>query len=186
MAEDIAAPALGYSILANLGDEKQLTVQCFVDSEESLPSIHAKLDKAMAVVDRQKAKYRLKDLAKELAETEAALGRQQDDLARIEDQFVAGQEARAEQVRQLAEAREEIAKAAYGKGRSGPVGHDKQRSEALKKQIEHLREEGNKAEAERAQARQNMAVNIGRFNDHIEKLAKQIDECNALITGDGS
>ena len=59
------ASALGYSILANLGDEKQLTVQCFVDSEEPLADIHSKLDKAMAIVDRLKAKNRRVDLLAE-------------------------------------------------------------------------------------------------------------------------
>jgi len=186
MAEEIPAPALGYSILANLGDEKQLTVQCFVDSEEPLSSIHVKLDKAMAVVDRQKAKYRLKDLTADLAKTERGLENLQDDLLRLESQFEENKAAIADRVRDLAEKREEIAKAAYGKGRSGPVGHEKQRSEAIKKEIEQLQEQGAKATAEREAARQNIATSIGRYNDEIERLQKQVDECEALIAGGGS
>lgn len=183
---EVAAPALGYSILANLGDEKQLTVQCFVDSEEPLSSIHVKLDKAMAVVDRQKAKYRVKDLRKELDKDGRTLRQLEEDLTRVEAQFQQNQEAIDEQIRLAADKREEIAKLAYGKGRSGPVGHDAAHSNALKKQIEQLVADKAKAEAERKQARDNIAVSIVRYNDEIERLKEQVAECEALISGEGS
>jgi chromosome segregation ATPase len=181
---DIAAPALGYSILANLGDEKQLTVQCFADSEEPLTSIHEKVDKAMAVVDRQKAKYKARDLRAEVAKMERTLRQLEGDLARLEADFETNQQAldsrAAECIKSIAALQDE----AHSRGRAQPVGANKASERALQQEIEHLKEQKAKAAAERAQARANTAVNIGRYRDEIDKANEQIAECEALI-GEG-
>lgn len=185
MTDETAAPALGYSILANLGDEKQLTVQCFVDSEDDIDTIHGKVDRAMAVVDRQKAKYRLKDLRKEVEEMEAGLARQEDDLARLETQFETNQAALDERIRELLVAREDVQKRAFARGRSAPVGAEKATFTNTKKEIEQLTEEKAKAITEREAARSNMAVNVGRFRDAIAKKSAEIAECEALVSDGG-
>lgn len=183
--EPVPAPALGYSILANLGDEKQITVQCFADSEEDITSIHSKVDKAMAVVDRQKAKYRRADLLKQVDEMETTQRRQKDDLARLESEFEASQEKINDRIAELQKECEDIQAAAYGRGRAGPVGQDKASSNAKQREIGQLLEQRNKAAAERAQARENIAVNIGRFDEEIAKAKAKIVECDELIGGGG-
>lgn len=64
-----AAPAIGYSVVANLGGDRQFTAQCFVDSDETDDNINRAIDKVFRAVDRQKAKY---DLEKQEAEFEEA------------------------------------------------------------------------------------------------------------------
>jgi hypothetical protein len=59
--------AIGYSIACNLGGERQMTVQCFVDESEPDEAVHARIDRVFRVVDRQKAKY---DLDREIKEFE--------------------------------------------------------------------------------------------------------------------
>jgi chromosome segregation ATPase len=182
--ETVAAPALGYSILANLGDEKQLTVQCFADSEEDIASIHSKVDKAMAVVDRQKAKYKARDLRSEVAKMERTLRQLEDDLARLETDFEANQEAIDRRIAECGEGVSKLQSEAHARGRAQPVGADKAAERALRQEAETLNEQKNKAIAERAQARANTAVNIGRYREEIDKANEHIAECEALI-GDG-
>lgn len=181
----IAAPALGYSILANLGDEKQITVQCFADSEEEMASIHAKIDRAMAVIDRQKAKYRLKDLRKERDEMEATLARHEDDLARLEETFAANQDAIDARITECVRVKQSLYDAAQARGRGKPVGAEGGQVTALGKEIESLKQDKAKATAERGAARDNLAVNVGRFRDAIAKKNEEIAECEALISDGG-
>ena len=64
-----------------------------------------------------------------------------------------------------------------------PVGAEGARVNALNRELADLKEQKAKATAERDQARQNMAVNIGRFRDAIAKKNAEIAECEALISG---
>lgn len=163
------APALGYSITANLGDDRQIVTQCFADSEEPLASIHAKVDKAMAIIDRQKAKYRKAELQKNVDEMEATLRRLKTDLAASETDYEHRQ-------KDTAAAIELIQSDAYQRGRAQPVGGDAQRLKALKADQE-------KAAEERKLARGHAATNITRFEEEIAKHKSQIEECDALIAG---
>lgn len=181
----VVAPALGYSILANLGDEKQLTVQCFVDSEEPLASIHNKIDKAMAVIDRQKAKYRKADCVKELDKMERTNRQLHEDLARLEGEFEKNQTAFDDAIARAVKTQNDLNEAAYGRGRAGgPVGHEKARVNALKAEVHQLNEQKAKAQADRDQARQNIAVSISRYEEEIGKMKEQIAECEAIIGGE--
>lgn len=184
MDAETPAPALGYSILANLGDEKQLTVQCFVDSEASLGDIHAALDKALVVIDRQKARYKVKDLRVELEKMQRTLGQMEADLGNLETAFEANQKAVDERIADCKARVNEINAAAYGRGREGPVGADKAQVSALTKELAHHAEEKAKAQAERKQARDNTAVTIGRYQEEIARVTAQVAECEALI-GEG-
>lgn len=184
-AAETPAAALGFSILANLGDEKQFTAQCFVDSDDEISTIHAKVDKVMVVIDRQKAKYRLHDLRKEVAEMEGGLGRQEDDLARLEEQFERNQEALDARLLECIKARSAVQDEARARGRASPVGADKARFDNLGKEMEDLRGKKAEAVAERETARQNMATNVGRFRDAIAKKNEEIAECEALVSDGG-
>ena len=85
------APALGYSIVANLGDNRQITAQCFVAHDEPLSVVNDHIDKVMRVIDRQRATYQIKELQTELDTLVATKTRAEDDLARVEEHFVADQ-----------------------------------------------------------------------------------------------
>ena len=167
--QTVQAPALGYSITANLGDDRQIVVQCFADSEEELASIHGKIDKAMVVIDRQKAKYKKIEVRKNVDEMEKTLRRLKADLVEAETDWEAQQKDRTAAI-------EAIQNAAQERGRAQPVGADAQR-------LSKLREEVKKAVEERKLARQHAATNITRFEEEIIKANAQIAECDALIGG---
>jgi hypothetical protein len=54
MSEAVKAPAIGYSIVANLGGDRQITVQCFVDEGEEDKAVNARFDRVMTFIDRQR------------------------------------------------------------------------------------------------------------------------------------
>lgn len=169
MTDVIPTRALGFSIIANLGDDRQLTVQCFSDSEDDLKVIHADVDKAMTVVDRQKAKYKKVEVLKNIDDMEKTLRRQKADLAEAETTYELQQKDRLAAI-------EAIQNAAQERGRAQPVGAEAQR-------LAKLREEANKAVEERKLVRQHAATNITRFDEEIAKAKAQVAECDALIDG---
>lgn len=182
MPETTQAPALGYSIVANLGGDRQMTVQCFADSEEPVASIHAKIDKAMVVIDRQRAKYRLTELVEERHKQAVTLGRAEDDLARVEGEFQTEQARIDAQLGYLSEQIAEIDKVANARGRTGgAVGAEKARQKAMREEVKSLVEVKSKQQAEREQHRQNVIISIARFKESIEKLDQDLAECKALI-----
>jgi hypothetical protein len=61
--------AIGYSLMCNLGGERQMTVQCFVDEAEPLDVVNARIDRVFQVMDRQKAKYDLANAEKDFEQT---------------------------------------------------------------------------------------------------------------------
>lgn len=184
MSEASPAPALGYSIAANLGDNRQITVQCFVDSESPLAEQNAAIDKAMAVVDRQRAKYELKELRAEREKLAVTLQRTEDDFARVESTFIANKTANATTVELHRKEIEEITEAAHGRGRGGPVGASFQRRRTLEQEIKQISEEQAKAEAERSQHLDQILISIDRYKEGIAEADRKIADAEALI-GDG-
>ena len=68
-----SAPALGFSITANIHGSAQIVAQSFVPFESNDDQINAALDKVMKAIDRQQAKYQVKDLKKKLEQEEMIL-----------------------------------------------------------------------------------------------------------------
>ena len=178
------APALGYSIVANLGDNRQITAQCFVAHDEPLSVVNDHIDKVMRVIDRQRATYQIKELQTELDTLVATKTRAEDDLARVEEHFVADQTRVDVQLQHLANSDKEIREAALARGRGGPVGGEAARAKAIKAEQTELVELKARAKAERDQARQNLAISIGRYEENIEASKAKIADCRALIEGE--
>jgi predicted nucleic acid-binding Zn-ribbon protein len=175
--------ALGYSITANLGDDRQIVVQCFADNDDPLKVIHQQLDKAMAVVDRQKAKYKKIEVEKNVEEMERTLRRLKADLNEAEVAFERKLKEIDGQLLDVVKARDEAQQRFNESGRAAPVGADKGRIPALKAEGERLNGEREKALEERKLGREHAATNIKRFEEEIAKARAQIDECVALIEG---
>ena len=76
-----SAPALGFSITANIHDRSQIVAQSFVPFDASDEQVDAALDKVMRALDRQAAKYQVKDLKKKLEFEELALRNQVEKVA---------------------------------------------------------------------------------------------------------
>ncbi len=76
-----SAPALGFSITANIHDRSQIVAQSFVPFDASDEQVDAALDKVMRALDRQAAKYQVKDLKKKMEFEEIALKNQVEKVA---------------------------------------------------------------------------------------------------------
>jgi hypothetical protein len=76
-----SAPALGFSITANIHDRSQIVAQSFVPFEASDDQINAALDKVMKALDRQAAKYQIKDLKRKMEFEDIALKNQVEKVA---------------------------------------------------------------------------------------------------------
>lgn len=76
-----SAPALGFSITANIHGSAQIVAQSFVAFDADDATINAALDKVMLAIDRQQAKYQVKDLRRKLEQEDMALRAQIEKVA---------------------------------------------------------------------------------------------------------
>lgn len=76
-----SAPALGFSITANIHDRSQIVAQSFVPFDATDDDIDKALDKVMRALDRQAAKYQIKDLKRKLEFEDLALKNQIEKVA---------------------------------------------------------------------------------------------------------
>ncbi len=77
-----SAPALGFSITSNIHDRAQIVAQSFVPFEASDDEVNAALDKVMRALDRQAAKYQVKDLKRKMEQEELILA---DQISKVAD-----------------------------------------------------------------------------------------------------
>lgn len=182
------APALGYSIVANLGGDRQVTVQCFVASDETPAVINRNVDKALAVVDRLKARYELADLREEMSKLQKTYSQFQEDFARVEADYQASQKTIDDEIAKSQTLHDSEHQAGYdafvASGRRGeytPTGATKQRLTAVKAHIEKLAESRRTNEAEREKAVQNLQISIRRYEDEIARIGGKIAECEAKL-----
>lgn len=80
-----SAPALGFSITANIHDRSQIVAQSFVPFESSDEQINAALDKVMKALDRQQAKYQVKDLKRKMEQEAMILADQVEKVANLQN-----------------------------------------------------------------------------------------------------
>ena len=84
-----AAPALGFSITANIHGSAQIVAQSFVPFESDDAGINAALDKVMKAIARQQAKYQVKDLKRKQEQEEIVLRDQIEKVANLQNTAVA-------------------------------------------------------------------------------------------------
>ena len=80
-----SAPALGFSITANITGSAPIVAQSFVPFEAGDDEINAALDKVMKAIDRQQAKYQVKDLKRKLEQEEIVLKDQVEKVANLQN-----------------------------------------------------------------------------------------------------
>jgi hypothetical protein len=177
------APALGFSLVANLGDNRQMTCQAFVGVDEDLPTIHARIDKVQAVIDRQRARYEMSDILKERETAAKTLERGKDDLARVEADYQANLKANDERLVAIASGLAEVDNKAAARGRGGPVGGDRSRVNTLNYERQEIAATKAKNAAERDQYLQNVLVSIERFEEAVADCDRRIAAANTLLDG---
>jgi DNA invertase Pin-like site-specific DNA recombinase len=182
------APAFGYSIVANLGGDRQMTVQCFVAEDEADAEVHAKIDRAFRVVDRQKARYELVDLREELHKVSETLAQFREDKARIDHQIdvkLAQLDVQAATANDdYKERMNEGAAKHAARGRVGdyqPTGAERANLDRITASVAQIAAEKAKIEAERTQHAESVMISIKRHEEACATLSAKIAEREALL-----
>lgn len=185
---DNTIPAIGYSIIANLGGEKQITLQHFVDQDEPVDKINARLDMIVGLIDRQKARTDLPVQREELADHERTLAQFREDKARLDADHAAAQARRDLQMatlsRKIALLTNEGAEQHVASGRQAaykPVGQVKVNIDRQRAGIAAIEAEKETAEAECKQAHQNFDISVERYEGEIARRKIKIAELEARI-----
>lgn len=79
--------ALGWSITANLGGDRQIVLQSFLEADMTPAQKNEILDEAMRLVDRQKAAAERPDVVKDLRKHRDTLAQMDEDQARLDADF---------------------------------------------------------------------------------------------------
>lgn len=192
MAEQktVAAQAIGYSILCQLDGNRQFTAQCFVSEDESDDVVNRRVDRIMRVVDRQRARYEIADLRRELDDHRTALKRGQDNQAKLDaehEKALATLDVEAETVSSERAVKHNAAVDAHRiSGRRGEfklVGGDKQADQAFKAALDQIAARRLMLINEHKANRDNIEVQWMRFEEEIAKREARIAECKELIGG---
>jgi len=185
-----AAPAIGYSIIATLGDKRQMTVQYFVAGDEPLPLIHANVDRTMAVLDRQIAKYELDGIRQELARATAEYDQAELDQKRLDEETAKANALRDVQMATLQGQIDIEQEGAHAKhvqgGREGPFklqGYAKANIERARAQIEKLKVDNEKALAEMRVSHEGRKGYRVRMGAEMARMRADIETREALIGG---
>lgn len=184
----MTAPALGYSIVANLGGDRQMTVQCFAGEDEADETVNAKMDRAFRVVDRQKARYELVDLHDELLKVAGALSQFTEDKARIDhdiDVKLAMIDVQASVGNETLEGMKDQAYSQHlSSGRQGefkPSGATKANIDRTKAGLAQLVDQKAAIEAERKQHHESVMISIHRHEEAVANLRERIASREALV-----
>ena len=184
------AAAIGYSVVANLGGDRQLTCQCFVGEDESDATVNGKLDRIFAVMDRQRARYEINDVNEDLAKHRETLAQLEADLARIDTDFARAQaslDVQLGEIRSQAEAAQQEGYDTHAStGRRGdykPAGITLatiQRAASAERQVT---DEKAKNAAERDQHRANALITVDRYKKAIVEREAKVAALLALTGG---
>ena len=185
---DAPAAAIGYSILTNLDGNRQLTMQCFVGEGETDEAINRKLDRAFAVIDRQKARYDIVNEVEELSKEKGTLAQLEEDLARVDADFEKAQAGLKEQASEVLVQRNAAHDEGYAEhsasGRRGtyePRGLALQTIKATDAAARNIEEALHKNLAERDQHRAGVVISIERYNKAINERTARISGLEKLM-----
>lgn len=181
------ATALGYSIVCNMGGDRQMTVQCFVGEDEPDEVVNGKLDRAFRVVDRIKARYDLERHYKEFEEAGRHL-RNFLNAIPIADKNAQYQLAALKvELTTKEEARKEVFDQGYNEhassGRRGsftPKGSLQSRLVAMDADIAKVREKIDAVPADTEQHKAKCLIDIQRYQDDLHKRRVAINDLRAL------
>lgn len=185
------APAIGYSIVANLGEKRQMTMQYFVDGSETLGVINETIDKTLLILDRQIARYEIGDLRKDLDKLNKTMAQAILDRDNIDAEDDRNTALRNVAMGALNDDYKELHDLEYQKftnsGRQGSFelkGHAATNAARILSEVKRLQGEAEKAKAEREQAHRNLEASLTNFRANIAVLEAQVAEREALIKGE--
>lgn len=185
---DKTDPAIGVSIIANVGSSAQITLQTFFGRETPDAEANALIDRLMSFSSRQKAAAEIPDLEAELDKHERSLAQFDEDKARLDAEFERDQAVRQVQVEELTAHRTKLHDTAYENhvktGRSAEFevkGHIKANISRCDQEIVRIKAAMQKAVAERDLALQNLGTSRTRFVTEIEAIKNKLETRRRLV-----
>jgi len=185
-------PAIGISLLVTLGNDRQITLQTYVERDDPVDLQNAVVDSMVALAERQKAKAELPELQDELEKHQQTLAQFAEDLSRVRTDHGAAQQRRKVRVQEIDGEQTRIiqegAQKAQQSGRTGkyePTGHVKANVDRLAHDKATIAADLEKADAEAALAEQNLAISVKRYEDQIALLTGKIAARKALFENGG-
>ena len=186
-AKDIG-PGVGVSVLANVGDDRQFTLQTWFDRDTTVQEGTKVLNFLNALIDAQKAPHDIRKLEDEKTELEGQLERLEVNLKMLDENYEKRRAARMVEVSAVNALLEERANAAQGAWvRSGKAGEYKPGNQVLQLQAraqalhEKVSEDNLKDEQERHGSLAEMDVNRKRFQKEIEYRATRISDLRTKL-----
>jgi hypothetical protein len=189
MSELKQTQAIGYSIAAQLADDRHITFQHFVGQDDDNAAVNATIDRIMGFIDRQQKRFKLPKLREEKAQLEGVIAQAEKDLAQVEAEFEAEEQLRGETIGKLQAHRDAVHKAGYAEhtasGRRGAYeakGHRKVEIDRAEAEIGKLVEAAVTRANERAVAVQNLNENNAKRKMRIAAIDAEIAELEAEVS----
>lgn len=172
--KDPAAPALGFSIVANLNQKRQITCQAFIERDAADDEIAGVLDKVMRQVDRQENFYLILDYELVIEKTEEEIKTYEMMLVKAKAQTEAAAE---EHNTRISEIETKARNQHEGRERRGPfvlTGLDKQNVERIETALAALKDK-HKAEQD------NLEITITGAKKKVVDAKKKIEDLRASL-----
>jgi hypothetical protein len=187
-ANEQPALAVSVNIVTALGDGRQMNISSYFAQDDDPEQVNNLLDRLHSFADRQKAKYDLDGLRLELKKHEDTLAQFLEDLDTVEGRHAKEQASREVEILTILAAKDDILtndralREATGRaGEYAPRGHVKASLDRHDQAASRVKADIEKAEAERAQAVQNLQKSIDRYNAAIGALKADIKKNEALV-----
>lgn len=181
-------PAIGMSIVMNLDEGAQMTLQGFFGASDSEEKANRLADRMVRMAERQKAKHELVKYAEELEGIIKTVQRFEEDFAKTEARHKYEDAQRHIQADELVTAAKQAEKDGYNKhvadGKRGPYkpqGTVLSRIERCRVEVKKLDEDEQKANAERAQWMETIVKSRQRFEEEIASRKARIALCRELL-----
>lgn len=184
--------AIGYSIVANVVDNVQMTFQHFVASDATDAQVNTDLDRIFGLIDRQRKLLAEPGLVKELRDLKASITQYALDIDKVEADWETAQGALVAQVAGLEARSKEIFDAAYDahvqSGRAGefkPRGATESQIRACATDVAKIKATLDNNVAERAQARQQLEIAMKARQGRVTVLEDELAEIAKLKADEG-
>lgn len=187
MPETVQVPAIGYSITANLGGDRQIVLQHFIGADESDAEVNKVLDRIMRLIDRQKAILEIPDLRAARDKYAGEIAQYEEDLATAEGKHAEAQASLDVEIEHLQTTSKEVHDTAYdafrASGRQGafkPSGQTKSQLDRAADGVKRAQEAKAKNEAERHNFLNTVGVSIDRRKAEIAIIEGKIAEAEKV------
>lgn len=181
------ATAIGYSIVTNMGGDRQMTVQCFVGEDDDDEAINRRIDKVFRICDRQKARYDLDKQYKEFEEAGRHLRNFLNAIPIAEHNAKCQTAALTVELRAKEEARKEVYEEGYSahlngrrRGEFVPGGALKSRLATMDGEIQKVRERIAAIPADTQQHKDKVLIDVQRYQDDLHKRRLHINDLRGL------